>query len=144
MARPKKEPDRKNIVGVRCSDAEMELLRRAVAKEMEKVTGGTPSLPKYLLAAALEKAAREQVVGPSAERAGARVRAEVRLVRQQTDREHLELHRRDDLPVGAQPHREDQDYKSRGGMMLLNVSPKGDGTLPRQQIDILTAIGNAL
>jgi alpha-L-fucosidase len=29
-------------------------------------------------------------------------------------------------------------------MMLLNVSPKGDGTLPRQQIDILTAIGNAL
>lgn len=37
-----------------------------------------------------------------------------------------------------------KDYKSRGGMMLLNVSPKGDGTLPQEQIDILTAIGNAL
>jgi hypothetical protein len=59
MARPKKEPDRKNIVGVRCSDAEMELLQRAVAKEMEKVTGATPSLPKYLLAAALEKARKQ-------------------------------------------------------------------------------------
>src|SRR6266496_365693 len=59
MARPKKEPDRKNIVGVRCSDAELEMLQRAVAKEMEKVTGGTPSLPKYLLAAALEKARKQ-------------------------------------------------------------------------------------
>jgi hypothetical protein len=38
---------------------DLELLQRAVAKEMEKVTGGTPSLPKYLLAAALEKARKQ-------------------------------------------------------------------------------------
>ena len=31
-----------------------------------------------------------------------------------------------------------------GGMMILNVSPKGDGTIPQEQIDILTAVGNAL
>jgi hypothetical protein len=40
------------------SDAELDLVRRAVNKEMEGVTGATPSLPKFLLAAALEKARR--------------------------------------------------------------------------------------
>jgi alpha-L-fucosidase len=37
-----------------------------------------------------------------------------------------------------------KDYKSRGGMLILNVSPMGDGSLPQAQIDILTAIGNSL
>ena len=80
MARPKKEPDRKNIVGVRCSDAELELLQRAVAREMEKVTGGTPSLPKYLLAAALEKA-RKQLGSSGSNRRASLSRAAFRVVR---------------------------------------------------------------
>ena len=34
-----------------------------------------------------------------------------------------------------------KDYKSRGGMLLLNVSPKGDGTIPVEQQNILKQIG---
>jgi alpha-L-fucosidase len=31
-----------------------------------------------------------------------------------------------------------------GGIMLLNVSPEKDGTLPQEQIDILNAVGKHL
>jgi uncharacterized protein (DUF1778 family) len=41
---------------VRMSSAELELLRQAVARELEGVTGATPSVPKFMLAAALDKA----------------------------------------------------------------------------------------
>jgi alpha-L-fucosidase len=33
---------------------------------------------------------------------------------------------------------------SRGGIMLLNVSPMSDGTIPQEQIDILNAVGKHL
>jgi hypothetical protein len=56
MARPKRNPDRVKVVGVRVSEAELVLLQRAVAKELQGVTGATPSLPKFMLAAALDRA----------------------------------------------------------------------------------------
>jgi alpha-L-fucosidase len=36
------------------------------------------------------------------------------------------------------------DYASRGGVLVLNVSPMADGTLPQAQQDILLAIGKHL
>jgi alpha-L-fucosidase len=36
------------------------------------------------------------------------------------------------------------DYSSRGGVLLLNVSPMADGTIPQAQQDILNAIGKHL
>lgn len=56
MARPKRNPDREKIVGVRMSKEELQLLQQAVAKELEGVTGATASVPKFMLAASLEKA----------------------------------------------------------------------------------------
>jgi uncharacterized protein (DUF1778 family) len=56
MARPKRNPDRTKVVGVRVSADELALLQRAVAKELQGVTGATPSLPKFMLAAALDRA----------------------------------------------------------------------------------------
>jgi uncharacterized protein (DUF1778 family) len=61
MARPKRNPDRDRIVGVRMSEAELELLKKAVAKETAGIASATPSLPKFMLAAALERA--RKVVG---------------------------------------------------------------------------------
>jgi len=58
MARPKRNPDRIKVVGVRMSEVELELLQRAVAKELQGVTGATPSLPKFMLAASLDRARR--------------------------------------------------------------------------------------
>ena len=61
MARPKRNPDRDKIVGVRMSREELDLLQQAVTKQLEGVSGATPSIPKFLLAAALEKA--RKIVG---------------------------------------------------------------------------------
>jgi hypothetical protein len=54
--RPKREPDRDRVIGVRLSEAEHETISQAIAKEMEGVTGATPSLPKFLLRAGLDRA----------------------------------------------------------------------------------------
>jgi hypothetical protein len=41
---------------VRLSSAQLETLRAAVAREMRGVTGATPSVPKFMLAASLDRA----------------------------------------------------------------------------------------
>jgi hypothetical protein len=43
-------------VYVRLTAAQLETLRAAVAKEMRGVTGATPSVPKFMLAASLDRA----------------------------------------------------------------------------------------
>lgn len=61
MARPKGSRSVDSGVFVRMTAEERALLARAVARQLEGVTGATPSVPKFMLAASL--AAAKKVLG---------------------------------------------------------------------------------
>jgi uncharacterized protein (DUF1778 family) len=61
MARPKGSRSVDSGVFVRMTAEERALLARAVGRQLEGVTGATPSVPKFMLAASL--AAAKKVLG---------------------------------------------------------------------------------